>query len=412
MPVLGNILRKIAVARFCRTLSTLISSGVPILDGLEITAKTAGNADHRGRRSWRRARASSAARRSRRRSRRPACFPPMVTQMIGVGEATGALDTMLGEDRRLLRGGSRHGGRRPADAARADHDRVPRRRRRRHRHRDVPADLRPDQQADVGHDRDRAAAERRLAHRHPGGDQHDAARLGDVRAGHGAGVVRRRSVLLPDRAHLRADDRLRADAALRRAAPLAGRPAAGGRRAASSRRSSTSPAASPATSRRSTCCRSSPASTVQFRRGGLLVATLSAVLYGGLVLAQYLAGVGPAAPIRGCAAYAQSLPPRSVARYTVALNVFGFFAVALLERIAGRTACGRRARGSSRRRPRSPTCRRSTSTSSTACRAAWRRPITAQRILTFNRAAEAITGVPCRAAVGRADRRRAAAAAR
>jgi len=43
-PVLGNILRKIAVARFCRTLSTLISSGVPILDGLEITAKTAGNA--------------------------------------------------------------------------------------------------------------------------------------------------------------------------------------------------------------------------------------------------------------------------------------------------------------------------------------------------------------------------------
>ena len=43
-PVLGNIMRKIAVARFCRTLSTLISSGVPILDGLEITAKTAGNA--------------------------------------------------------------------------------------------------------------------------------------------------------------------------------------------------------------------------------------------------------------------------------------------------------------------------------------------------------------------------------
>src|SRR5207249_8215269 len=43
-PVLGNILRKIAVARFCRTLSTLISSGVPILDGLEITAKTSGNA--------------------------------------------------------------------------------------------------------------------------------------------------------------------------------------------------------------------------------------------------------------------------------------------------------------------------------------------------------------------------------
>ena len=67
MPVLGNIMRKIAVARFCRTLSTLISSGVPILDGLEITAKTAGNVDRRGRDHGRRARASSAARRSRRR---------------------------------------------------------------------------------------------------------------------------------------------------------------------------------------------------------------------------------------------------------------------------------------------------------------------------------------------------------
>ena len=44
MPILGAILRKIAVARFCRTLSTLMASGVPILDGLDITAKTAGNA--------------------------------------------------------------------------------------------------------------------------------------------------------------------------------------------------------------------------------------------------------------------------------------------------------------------------------------------------------------------------------
>ena len=44
LPVLGNILRKVAVARFCRTLSTLLSSGVPILDGLDITARTAGNA--------------------------------------------------------------------------------------------------------------------------------------------------------------------------------------------------------------------------------------------------------------------------------------------------------------------------------------------------------------------------------
>ena len=49
MPVLGIIMRKIAVARFCRTLSTLISSGVPILDGLEITAKTVGQRHRRGR---------------------------------------------------------------------------------------------------------------------------------------------------------------------------------------------------------------------------------------------------------------------------------------------------------------------------------------------------------------------------
>ena len=44
LPMLGNILRKVAVARFCRTLSTLLASGVPILDGLDITARTAGNA--------------------------------------------------------------------------------------------------------------------------------------------------------------------------------------------------------------------------------------------------------------------------------------------------------------------------------------------------------------------------------
>ena len=44
LPILGNILRKVAVARFCRTLSTLLASGVPILDGLDITARTAGNA--------------------------------------------------------------------------------------------------------------------------------------------------------------------------------------------------------------------------------------------------------------------------------------------------------------------------------------------------------------------------------
>src|SRR3954466_16197797 len=96
MPVLGNIMKKIAVARFCRTLSTLISSGVPILDGLEITAKTAGNAIVEGaimatRKSIERGETISAPLKDTK------VFPSMVTQMIGVGEATGALDTMLGK---------------------------------------------------------------------------------------------------------------------------------------------------------------------------------------------------------------------------------------------------------------------------------------------------------------------------
>jgi type IV pilus assembly protein PilC len=94
MPVLGNILRKIAVARFCRTLATLISSGVPILDGLDITAKTAGNAIVEDavlltRKSIERGETISVPLKA------TGVFPSMVTQMIGVGEATGALDTML-----------------------------------------------------------------------------------------------------------------------------------------------------------------------------------------------------------------------------------------------------------------------------------------------------------------------------
>jgi type IV pilus assembly protein PilC len=94
MPVLGNIMKKIAVARFCRTLSTLISSGVPILDGLEITAKTAGNSVVEDaimvtRTSIERGETISAP------LKETGVFPPMVAQMIGVGEATGALDTML-----------------------------------------------------------------------------------------------------------------------------------------------------------------------------------------------------------------------------------------------------------------------------------------------------------------------------
>jgi type IV pilus assembly protein PilC len=94
LPVLGPIMRKIAVARFCRTLSTLISSGVPILDGLDITARTAGNAIVED--------AIMSTRKSIEQGetiaaplKETAVFPAMVVQMIGVGEATGALDTML-----------------------------------------------------------------------------------------------------------------------------------------------------------------------------------------------------------------------------------------------------------------------------------------------------------------------------
>jgi type IV pilus assembly protein PilC len=94
LPIMGNVLRKIAVARFCRTLSTLIASGVPILDGLDITARTAGNAIvedaiQQTRKSIERGETISAPLRA------TGVFPSMVVQMIAVGEATGAMDTML-----------------------------------------------------------------------------------------------------------------------------------------------------------------------------------------------------------------------------------------------------------------------------------------------------------------------------
>ncbi len=94
VPVLGMVLRKAAIARFTRTLGTLVSSGVPILGGLDITARTAGN------------KVVEKAIYSTRESisqgdtiaeplRQSGVFPPMVTQMISVGEQTGALDEML-----------------------------------------------------------------------------------------------------------------------------------------------------------------------------------------------------------------------------------------------------------------------------------------------------------------------------
>ena len=96
LPIFGNILRKVAVARFSRTLSTLLSSGVPILQSLDITAKTSGNVVieeaigsvrtgvERGESFVEPLRATNV-------------FPNMVSQMIGIGEQTGALDAMLGK---------------------------------------------------------------------------------------------------------------------------------------------------------------------------------------------------------------------------------------------------------------------------------------------------------------------------
>jgi type IV pilus assembly protein PilC len=94
LPVFGMVLRKIAVARFTRTLGTLITSGVPILEGLSITARTSGNAVLET--------ALMKVRKAIEEGRtivdplkECGVFPNMVTQMIGVGEATGAMDAML-----------------------------------------------------------------------------------------------------------------------------------------------------------------------------------------------------------------------------------------------------------------------------------------------------------------------------
>jgi type IV pilus assembly protein PilC len=94
LPILGLLMRKIAVARFCRTLSTLVSSGVPILDGLEITARTSGNAIIEDAIMMVRKGVESGLTIAQ-PLKESGVFPPMVVQMIGVGEQTGALDAML-----------------------------------------------------------------------------------------------------------------------------------------------------------------------------------------------------------------------------------------------------------------------------------------------------------------------------
>jgi type IV pilus assembly protein PilC len=94
LPVLGILMRKIAVARFTRTLGTLISSGVPILEGLDITARTAGNAVVE--RALQQVRKSLEEGKSLTEPLKESeVFPGMVTQMIAVGEQTGAMDAML-----------------------------------------------------------------------------------------------------------------------------------------------------------------------------------------------------------------------------------------------------------------------------------------------------------------------------
>ena len=94
MPIVGSLLRKIAVGRFTRTLGTLITSGVPILEGLAITAKTSGNAVLEEALMKVR-KAIEEGRTIVDPLRECGVFPNMVTQMIGVGEATGAMDNML-----------------------------------------------------------------------------------------------------------------------------------------------------------------------------------------------------------------------------------------------------------------------------------------------------------------------------
>ena len=94
VPIVGGVLRKIAVARFTRTLGTLLASGVPILDALEIVAKTAGNVIVEEAIMYARARIAEGKNMAQ-PLMETNVFPSMVVQMVGVGEQTGALDTML-----------------------------------------------------------------------------------------------------------------------------------------------------------------------------------------------------------------------------------------------------------------------------------------------------------------------------
>jgi len=93
-PIVGSVVRKVAVARFTRTLGTMLSSGVPILDALQIVARAAGNRTVEGAILYVRAKISEGKNIAQPLAETQV-FPPMVVQMIGVGEATGAMDAML-----------------------------------------------------------------------------------------------------------------------------------------------------------------------------------------------------------------------------------------------------------------------------------------------------------------------------
>ena len=173
------VLRKIAVARFTRTLGTLISSGVPILEGLDITARTSGNAVVEKAISQTR-KAVEAGRSLVDPLKETDVFPGMVTQMIGVGEQTGAMDAMLSKIADFYED--------EVDAAVKDMLTaiepimivVPRRRRRRRRHfhvfaavlvdRQTGRDTKPARLGPVGIKRDAAARPRCVPRVEPGSE--------------------------------------------------------------------------------------------------------------------------------------------------------------------------------------------------------------------------------------------------
>ncbi|MGI9553806.1 MAG: type II secretion system F family protein [Thermodesulfobacteriota bacterium] len=95
MFLIGNLIQKTAIARFCRTLATLTSGGIPILDGLQITAKASGNKIIEESILRARHEISQGQTLAEPLRKEPKIFPPMVTQMISIGEQTGALDDML-----------------------------------------------------------------------------------------------------------------------------------------------------------------------------------------------------------------------------------------------------------------------------------------------------------------------------